>query len=129
MSLRRARFSSAAFSLSSASWRREWSPAIPAASSRMRRRSWGLAAMISPIWPCRTIGRARAGRGVGKEELHIARAHLAAVDPVGRARLPLDLPRDLNCLAIVEGGRGRPAAVVEVKDDLGEVARGPLARA
>ncbi len=31
--------------------------------------------------------RARAGGGVGEQQLHVARAHLAAVDAIGRARL------------------------------------------
>ena len=48
------------FSRSSASWRREWRPEMPAASSRMSRRAWGLAAMISPIWPWRTSAGERA---------------------------------------------------------------------
>ena len=45
---------------SSASWRREWRPEMPAASSRIRRRAWGLAAMSSAICPCRTKAGERA---------------------------------------------------------------------
>ena len=51
MSSRRSRFDSAAFSRSSASCRRVCRPATPPASSRIRRRFWGLAAMSSLIWP------------------------------------------------------------------------------
>ncbi len=35
-------------------------------------------------------GRARAGRGVGKQQLHVAGARLAAVDAIGRAGFALD---------------------------------------
>src|SRR3984957_11610054 len=54
------RLSSAPFSRSSASCRREWRPETPAASSRINRRAWGLAEMISPIWPWRTSEGERA---------------------------------------------------------------------
>ena len=40
--------------------------------------------------------RARAGRGVGQQDLHVAGAHLAAVDAIGRARLALDAARDVE---------------------------------
>ncbi len=40
--------------------------------------------------------RARAGGGVGEQNLHVACAHLAAVDPIGRALLALDSARDLD---------------------------------
>ena len=50
--------------------------------------------------------RMRPGRGVGEEELHVAGAHVAAVDPVDRARLALDAAADLDLLGIVEGDRG-----------------------
>ena len=54
MSASLARFSSAAFSFSSASWRRAARPPMPAASSRMRRRFCGLAPISSLICPCLT---------------------------------------------------------------------------
>ena len=41
-------------------------------------------------------GRARAGRSVGEQELHVARAHLLAVDAVGRAVVAFDASRDLD---------------------------------
>ena len=53
-------------------------------------------------------GRARAGRSVGEQELHVARPHLLAVDAVGRTVVALDAPRDLDRLGIIEGG-GRAA--------------------
>ena len=46
--------------------------------------------------------RARAGRGVGEQDLHVARAHLAAVDAVGRALLALDAARHFERLVLVE---------------------------
>ena len=68
-------------------------------------------------------GRARAGRGVGEQELHVARAHLAAVEPVGRALLALDAARDFERFVFVEL-RGRGAVgVVEEQHHLGGVAR------
>ena len=49
--------------------------------------------------------RVRAGRGVGEEELHVAGAHVAAVDAVDRAGLALDAARDLEELGVVERRR------------------------
>ena len=46
--------------------------------------------------------RARAGRGIGEQDLHVARAHLAAVDPIGRAVLALDPARHVEGLVLVE---------------------------
>ena len=118
-SSRRARLASAAFSRSSASCRR-------GAARRCRRpprecggAACGLALMISPICPCRTSRRrARAGRGIGEQELHVAGAHLAAVDAVGRAGLALDPPRDLELIAVVESGRRLRVGVVERRSRL-----------
>ena len=67
--------------------------------------------------------RARAGRGVGEQDLHVAGAHLAAVDAVGRALLARDAPRDLDDVGVVEGGRRRALGVVQRQPDLGDVAR------
>src|SRR5713226_4657442 len=50
-SSRRSRLASAARSRSSASWRRECRPLIPAASSSRERRSTGLALMMAPMRP------------------------------------------------------------------------------
>ena len=73
--------------------------------------------------------RARARRRVGEQELHVARAHLLAVDAVGRTRVAFDAPGDLDPLGIVEGGRRAAVEVVEQEPDLGVVARGTLAGA
>ena len=68
-------------------------------------------------------GRARAGGGVGEEKLHVAGAHLAAVDPVGRALLALDSARHLDRVGVVEGRRRRARRIVEHQADFGEIAR------
>ncbi len=73
--------------------------------------------------------RARAGRSVGEQELHVARAHLLAVDAVGRTIVALDAPRDLDPLGIIEGGGRAAVGIVEHEPDLGVVARGAPAGA
>ena len=71
---------------------------MPAASSRMRaavRRAWRRS--CSPMRPWLTrAGELRAGRGIGEQQLHVARAHLAAVDAVGRALAALDAAHHLE---------------------------------
>ena len=59
--------------------------------------------------------RARAGRGVLEQDLDVARARLAAVDAVGRARLALDAARHLQHVAVVELGRAPCAAALSMK--------------
>ncbi len=111
MSLRRARLASAALRRSSASCRRLCRPAMPAASSRMRRRCSGLALTISPIWPWRTSAGERAPVAASSNRMRTSRsAHLLAVDAVGRARLALDAARHIERLAAVELGRRLAAA-------------------
>ncbi len=70
--------------------------------------------------------RARAGRGVGEQDMHVAGAHLAAVDAIGRALLALDAARDVERLVLVELGRRLACAVVDLDRDLGIVAAGPV---
>ena len=73
--------------------------------------------------------RTRAGRGVGEQQLHVARAHLARIHAIGRAGLALDATSDLDQFAVVEG-RGRGAlGVVEHQPDFRRVARGAIAGA
>src|SRR5271166_5180072 len=74
-------------------------------------------------------GRARAGRSVGEQELHVSRAHLLAVEAIGRARLALDAAGDLDRLVVVEGGGRAAIGIVEQKPDFGDVARRALAGA
>ena len=68
--------------------------------------------------------RARAGRGVGEQELHVSRTHLLAVDAVGRTVVAFDAPRDLDRLGIIEGGGRASVRVAEHQPNLGVVARG-----
>ena len=63
--------------------------------------------------------RARAGRGVLEQQPDVARAHVLAVDPIGRARLALDAPRHFQHVAVVELGRREPRAVVDEQRHLG----------
>ena len=74
-------------------------------------------------------GRAGAGRGVGEQQLHVARAHLAAVDAIGRARLALDPARDLDRLGSLKAAGRAAVGIVEQEADFGVVARGPAAGA
>ena len=67
---------------------------------------------------------ARAGGGVLEQDAHVARAHLLAVDAVGRARLALDAARDIERFLAVELGRGLAVGVVDEDRDLGRGAGG-----
>ena len=93
----RIRLASVARNFCSASLRRTWRPAIPAASSSISRRSVGLAAITALILPWLTrAGRVRAGRGVGEQQGDILLADVAAVDPIGGAGAALDPAGDLD---------------------------------
>ncbi len=72
---------------------------------------------------------ARAGGRVGEQDLHVAGAHLLAVDAVERALLALDPARDLEHLGAVEGRRRGAGLVVDRQHHLGGVARRPAAGA
>ena len=58
--------------------------------------------------------------------MHVARAHLAAVDAVGGALVALDPARDVERLVLVELGRGLARAVVDVHGDFGVIAGRPV---
>ena len=104
----RARLASAARSFSSASWRRACRPVMPAASSSTARRSSGLAVTSAPTRPWLTIAEACApGCQIGEQRLHVAGAHLLAVDPVVAAGAALDAPDDLQLGLLVERRRHR----------------------
>ena len=64
----------------------------------------------------------RARRGVGEQQLHVARADLAAVDPVGRALAAVDPPDHLQHRMIAQRHRRAAIGVVDRKRDLGVVA-------
>ncbi len=71
--------------------------------------------------------RMRPGRGVGEQQLDVAGAHLAAVDPIGGAAAAGDPAHHLDRRAVIVG-KGRIArAVVDRQRDLGEVARRAVA--
>ena len=68
-------------------------------------------------------GGACTGGQVGEHHLHVAGAHLAAIDAVVRALVALDTARHLDLLVVVElGGRGA-RAVVQRQSDFGDIAR------
>ena len=71
---------------------------------------------------------ARAGSGVGKEDLDVLRARVLAVHLVDRARLTLNAARNLKHIGIVEGGRRGALRIVERNHHFGHVARRPLVR-
>ena len=72
-------------------------------------------------------GRTRAGRGVGEQDLHVARANFAAIDAIARALLAFDAARDLDGVGLVEGGRRRAIGIVDRHRDFGIVAARPAA--
>ena len=74
-------------------------------------------------------GRIGTRGGVSEQELNVSRPHLAAIDPIGRARTPVDAANHLDGLVIVELGRSGTVTVVDGKGHFGMVARHPCARA
>ena len=67
--------------------------------------------------------RTRAGGGVGEQDLHVAGAHLAAVDAVGGA-CSRSMRRAMSILSSsLNGGRRRALGIVDRNRDLGVVAR------
>ena len=73
--------------------------------------------------------RARARRRIGKQDLHVAGAHVAAVDTIGRTGLALDAAGDFQKLAVVDSGRRRAIGIVDRHDNFGMVARRAVAGA
>ncbi len=69
--------------------------------------------------------RARAGGGVGEQDMDVARAHLAAVEPIGRALVALDAARHFEHVVAVELRGGRARGVVDRHPHFGGVARRP----
>ena len=96
----------------------------------MRRRACGLAAMISPICPCRTRAGERAPEEASANSNCTSRARTSRpLSLIGRAVVALDAPDDLDHVGIVEGGGRGAGAVVEHQHDFGVVARRPRSRA
>ena len=73
--------------------------------------------------------RTRAGRGIGEQDLHVARAHIAAVDAIDRACFALDAAGDFQKLAVIDGGRRGAIGIVDRHHDFGVVARRAVAGA
>ena len=67
--------------------------------------------------------RTGAGRGIGEHDLHVAGAHLAAVDAVAGTGLALDAAGDFQGLLVVELRRRRARGIVDGNRHLGVVAR------
>ncbi|MGY4298038.1 hypothetical protein ACVWXN_006133 [Bradyrhizobium sp. i1.4.4] len=74
-------------------------------------------------------GRTRAGGGVGEQDLHVARTHVAAVDTIDRAGLALDAAGDFEQLAVVHRRRRGAIGVVDRHRHFGVVARRTVAGA
>ena len=68
-------------------------------------------------------GRARAGRGVGEQDLHVAGAHFAAVDAVIGAGIAFDAASDFQQVGVVEGGGRGALHIVDRDRHFGIVAR------
>ena len=66
-----------------------------------------------------------AAGDVGEEQLHVAGAHLPAVDAIARALAALDAAHHLDLVILVVMRRRRAGGVVEMEGDLGDVARRP----
>ncbi|GAD60236.1 hypothetical protein MBEBAB_2486 [Brevundimonas abyssalis TAR-001] len=73
-------------------------------------------------------GRVGPGGGVGEQQLHVARAHLLAVDFVGGALTPVDAAGHLQQRRVSKGLGGPPLGVVDGQLDLCVVAAGPPRR-
>ncbi|MET3339353.1 hypothetical protein ABIF61_007877 [Bradyrhizobium japonicum] len=73
--------------------------------------------------------RTRAGGGIRKQDLHVAGAHVAAVDAIDRPRLALDAAGDFEQLAVVHRRRRGAIGIVDRHRHFGVVARGTVAGA
>ncbi len=83
--------------------------------------------LANPALPDHGGGTSTRG-GIGKQKLHVLGAGFLAVDAVDRAVLPLDPPRDLYLIGIVEGGWRGAIAIVEVEADFRGIARRAISR-
>ncbi len=73
--------------------------------------------------------RMRPGRGVRKQDLHVARARFAAVGAVSAPGVAGDAPHDLERIVVVEARRRPPLRIVERQRHLGVAPRRPRAGA
>ena len=70
--------------------------------------------------------RPRPGGRVGEQELHVVGPYFLAVYAVGGALFALDTPADLEVVGIVELGGGGSGMVVDIENDLADIARWPV---
>lgn len=73
--------------------------------------------------------RARASGGIGEQDLHVAGAHVAAVDAIDRACLTLDAAGDFEKLAVIHRRRRGAIGIVDRHRHFGVVARRAIAGA
>ena len=126
MSSSRRRLASAALSRNSASWRREMQAAdtggvFENAPARLRLGADQFADL--PLAHQRR--RMRAGGGIGEQKLHVAGAHFAAVDSIGRAAFTLDAPADFEIFVVIQRDRRESLGIVDDERHFGCVARRP----
>ncbi len=74
-------------------------------------------------------GRARTSGGVGKQDLHVAGAHVAAIYAVLRPGFALDAAGDFENFGVIDHGRRRAIGIVDRHHHFGVVARGAVAGA
>ena len=67
--------------------------------------------------------RMRPGGSIGKQHLHIARPHIAAIGLEGRSGIAGDAADHIERVGFVETGRGQPFGIVDAQRDLGKIAR------
>ena len=73
--------------------------------------------------------RARAGCGIGEQQLYVAGAHVAAIDAIDRSGLAFDATGNFQVLAVVDGRGRRALRIIDRHHHFGVVARGPVAGA
>ena len=71
----------------------------------------------------------RAGRGIGKQHLHVTGAHITGVDLVGTPDIAGNPAHDIQRVVFIEPGRGQPFGIVDMQRNLGKIARRPRCRA
>ena len=71
----------------------------------------------------------RPGRGIGKQHLHIARAHIFGIHLIRAAHIAGDAAHNFQRILVVEPSRRQPVTIVQQQGHLGKVARRPGSRA
>src|SRR5689334_12437121 len=73
--------------------------------------------------------RTGSGRGVGKKDLDVARAHFAPIDAVTGTRVAFDTPGNVQRVLVVKGRRRRAGRIIDRDCDFGIVAGRTTVRA